>query len=248
MAVTAAVSAYSTYLERGANTIAEVRSIVGPKVTLATVDASNLLSPNTFMEFIGGMLDGGEVTIEGSFYPGDTNGQIGLRDDQLARTIQDFTITFPTSTGTVWTFKGLVTSFETGAILDDRLTFACTIKVTAKPALGVTASADMTVWAGIEENGLAALTIVPTPFAAATYEYSCDPINTASTWAKMTCTHGTAVITVFNSFNDSTVTLLTTVQSEPMLLGAADSLTTLTVTVKDALKAPVSYIFRIVRP
>jgi len=105
----------------------------------------------------------------------------------------------------------------------------------------------MTAWSGIEQNVGAALVTVPTPYAAETYVYSAT-VNTASTWVKMTCTQATAVITAYNSFNGTTVTLTTTVQSEPMLLGLASTLTTLTVTVKDPLKAPKSYIFRIVRP
>jgi len=248
MVVTSAVSAMTTYLERGANTIAEVNSIVGPKMSLDTIDSSNLLSPNNFKEFIGGMLDGGEVTIEGSFYPGDTNGQIGLTVDMLARTVQDFTITFPTSTGTTWTFKGLVTAFETGAVKDDRLTFSATIKVTAKPTLGVTASADITDLIVREITGPAVVTGVPTPFAGATYVYS-YVVNTASGTITLEVDHNTAAfIVAHNSFNDHETDLLDDTESGALPLGLADTITTFTVTVTVTNQAPKSYTLYIIRP
>lgn len=248
--VTQAVHSQTAVLERtGAfNKIAEVKSITGPELSLNAVDVTHQNSPNAFKEFIGGLRDGGEITIEGNFYPGDTNGQKGLYDDLVAATVQDFRITFPAATGTVWTFKGLVTKFGTGAPLDDALSFSVSIKITAMPTLGITASSNMTAWAGIEETGPAALTHIPTPFAAGTYEYSCDPINTASTWIKMTCTHATAVIKVHNSFNDTWVTLTTAVQSEPMALGLADTITDFIIEIKETDKAPVYYYIRIMRP
>ncbi|MCK5643553.1 MAG: hypothetical protein KAJ19_22320 [Gammaproteobacteria bacterium] len=245
--VTSAVASWSSILARTGNDIAEIRSIDGPEMSLNAVDVSHLTSPNRFKEFIGGMRDGGEVTIEGNFYPGDNLGQIGLRDDLLAATIQDFTITFPVVTGTVWTFKGLVTRFKTGSVLDDKLAFSCSIKVTARPALGVTITTDMTAWAGIEENGLAALVPVPNPYAAATYLYNCV-VNTLSTYVAMTCTHATAVIVIHNSFNDTEQIVLTGVQSSQLPLGLADTITDFTITLTMANRAPIRYVIRIVRP
>jgi len=245
--VTQAVDAYSTILARTGNDVAEIHSIEGPEMSLGTIDVTHLTSPNRFREFIAGLRDGGEVSLEGSFIVGDTLGQIGLRDDLINGTVQDFTITFPTVTGTVWTFKGLVTKLKTGSVIDDRLTFSASIKVTAKPDLGVTASANMTAWAGIEENGAAALVPVPNPYAAGTYLYNCV-VNTASTWIKMTCTQATAVITIHNGFNDTDQIVLTGVESSQLPLGLADTITDFTITIKDANKAPITYVIRIVRP
>ncbi len=245
--VTSAVESYLTILARTGNDIAEVNAIDGPEKSLSPIDVTHLESPDRYREFIGGLRDGGEITIEGNFYPGDTLGQVGLSDDLDAATVQDFTITFPASTGTVWTFKGLVTKFKTGAALDDRLTFSVSIKVTAKPALGITVTGNMTAWAGIEENAGAALVPVPNPFVAGTYLYNCV-VNTVSTWIKMTCTHATAVISIHNGFNDTDQIVLTTVQSSQLPLDAADTITDFTITLTDANKAPVQYVFRIVRP
>ena len=245
--VTQAIHSWSTTLKRGANTIAEVTSITGPEKTLNAVDVTHLTSPNTYKEFIGGLRDGGEVTIEGNFYPGDTNGQIGLSSDLDAATVQDFTITFPVATGTTWTFKGLVTKFGTGAPLDDKLPFSVSIKITAKPTLGVTASANITAFVMTEPVG-GAVTGVPTPFAAATYEYS-YLVLTASTYVTINVTQATAtLITVYNSVNGVTQTLLTTVESGQLVLGVADTISQLIVTVKDANKAPTVYTFHVVRP
>ena len=247
--VTSAIDAYNTILARGVNDIAEVRSITGPKKTLSAIDVTHLTSPNNYREFIGGLRDGGEITLDGNFYPGDTNGQIGLSGDLDAATVQDFTVTFPAASGTVWTFKGLVTAFETGAVIDDRLTFAVTIKVTAKPDLGITTSADATGLDIDEETGYPGVnTGVPTPFAGATYEYS-YVLNTASTWFTIKVTHATAAtITVHNDANDLTTPLLTTVESGNLPLSAADTITTLTVTCTVANQIPVVYTVYLVRP
>ena len=246
--VTSAVDAYNTILARTGNDVAEINSIDGPEMSLSAIDVSHLESPDNFREFIGGLRDGGEIAIEGSLIVGDTLGQIGLRDDLLNATVQDFTITFPTATGTIWTFKGLVTKFKTGAVIDDRLTFSCSIKVTAKPDMGVTLSANMTAWSGTEENGGAALVPVPNPFAAGTYLYNCV-VNTASTYIIMTCTQATATsIIIVNGFNGIESTVLTTIPSGQLALDAADTITDFTVKIKDANKAVIEYVFRIVRP
>jgi len=161
--------------------------------------------------------------------------------------VQDFTITYPAASGTVWTLKALVTKFKTGAVIDDRLTFSATLKITAKPDLGVTISANMTAWAGTEENAGAALVPVPNPWVAGTYLYNCV-VNTLSTYIIMTCTQATAVITIRNSFNDTDQIVLTGVASSQLPLGLADTITDFTIKIKDPAKATLEYVIRIVRP
>jgi len=242
---TNAIHTWGTILERTGNTIAEITSITGPELSLNAVDVTHLTSPNTFKEFIGGMRDGGEVAIEGNFYSGDTNGQIGLYDDLVAAIVQDFVITFPN--GTTWTFKALVTAFGVDTPLDDKVPFKATMKVTAKPTLGITALANMTAWAGTEENAGAALVPVPNPWVAGTYLYNCV-VNTLSTYIIMTCTQATATIVIINGFNGIESTVLTGIPSGQLALDAADTITDFTVRITDAGKSPIEYVFRIVRP
>jgi len=62
-------------------------------------------------------------------------------------------------------------------------------------------------------------------------------------------TQATAVlITVHNDVNDITSTLLTTIESGQLALGAADTISRLLITVQDAAKAPQTYLIHVVRP
>ena len=249
--VTQAIHSWNTVLGRatpGYVAIAEITNITGPEKTLNAVDVTHLTSPNTYKEFIGGLRDGGEVGVEGNFFPGDTAGQIGISGDLDGATVQDFRITFPD--GTTWTFKALVTKFGTGAPLDDKLPFSATMKITAKPVLGVTATADATVFVLTQSFGPGAVTGVPTPFAGATYTYS-YVVNTAATWVTINITQGiaTSVITVHNSVTGITQTLQSTVESGNLALHLlADTLSVLTIMCRDLGAVAKYYTIHIVRP
>lgn len=61
-------------------TIAEVKDISGPGVTLEVIDVTNQSSPNGFEEIIPSIRRGGETTFDVNFIPGDAtqNGATGL--------------------------------------------------------------------------------------------------------------------------------------------------------------------------
>jgi len=246
MPVSNAKHTYTTILARNGNTIAEVKSISGPEMSLNAIDVTHLNSPDAFKEFVGGMRDGGEVSIEGNFYPGDTNGQKGLHDDLVAATMQTFVLTFPTAMATTWTFTALVTKFKTEAPLDDKVPFSASMKISGKPVLAITLSTGMSGWAGIEENAGAALVEVP-GFAIGTFEYSCT-VNTLSTWVKMTPTAAAHTITIHDYFDDSYQTVASGNQSGALDIGAADTVTQIDVTVQETGKVAKTYVFYIVRP
>ena len=246
MAVTNAVSSYGTTITYAGNAIAECNSIDGPEKSLNTIDASHLTSADHYKEFIGGFRDGGEVTLEGNFYPGDTLGQIALSTALDNATVGAFVITFPASTGTTWTFTALVTKFKTGAPLDDKLPFSVTLKISGKPTLGVTLSTGMSGWSGVEEAAAAALVEVP-GFAIGVFTYSCV-VDTTTTWVTMTPTAAAHTIVVTDDFDDSTQTIPSGNTTGQMDIGAADSVTLFTVNVKEAAKAAKNYYFYIVRP
>lgn len=159
--------AMGTTLKKGVNTVAELTEIGGVDMSADTIDVTTLSSSNNFREFIQGLKDGGEVSMSGFFYPGDTNGQAALLTAFENGTSDTYTITFPAAMGATWTFDAIVTTFTTGAAMEDAVSFECTVKVTGKPSLGVTAS-----------GGLTALSLtgsIPTfspAFANGIYSYS----------------------------------------------------------------------------
>ncbi len=239
--------AYGTTLKRAGNVIAELASIDVPKLKTTMIDVSTHDSADGYNDFMGGFHDGGEISVKGNFKPGDTSGQIGLRDDHDANTVQAFILTFPVAMAAVWTFNGLVSGLETGpADSKGAVAFSATIKVTGKPVLSVTLSAGASAMAGIEENTGAALVPVPA-FAVGTFINQCT-VNTASTWVKLTTTAAGVITITTPDLNALSQTVASTVQSGPIPIGAAASVTKVNVNVKETNKVAKNYVIYITRP
>ena len=109
--------------------VAAVTSITPPGLSRDSIDATQMDSAEKWREFIPGLKDGGEATIEGHFVPGGD-----AQDDLVAALSADtgnFRITFPNAN--TWTFAGFCTGFETTDPLDDKMMFTATFKITGKP-------------------------------------------------------------------------------------------------------------------
>jgi predicted secreted protein len=134
-------AAMGTKILIGANSIAELTSIGGLELSADTIETTNLDSGGwrTFMQ---GLKDGGEVSISGTFNPGDTNGQIALYNAFNSGALLSYTILFPF--GAAWNFSGIVTGINTGAEMEDNVSFEGTIKVSGQPSLGLTPSGGLT--------------------------------------------------------------------------------------------------------
>lgn len=117
--------------------VASLTSISGLALSADTIDVTTFDSADGYREFIGGFKDGGEVSIEGFFDPTTGKGQKELYDLFESGEPEDFIIEFPADLGASWQFEGIVTAIETGADLEDPLSFSATIKVTGKPTLTV---------------------------------------------------------------------------------------------------------------
>jgi len=101
-------------------------------ISMDTVDLSSHDSANDFKEYGAAMLDGGELTIEVRFIPGDTTGQKFMRADVLARTQRQVVLTFPDAT--TFTFTGLCTKYGDFTLdKDGELNATLVIKVSGKP-------------------------------------------------------------------------------------------------------------------
>ena len=106
--------------------------------------------------------------------------------------------------------------------------------------MSITYSNNLSGLTGIEEEVGGALTLVPT-FAGGTYEYAVT-VNTASTYIKLTPAAASGVITV----NGNTVSTGTETGEIP--LGAAGSITTVTIKVKETDKIARNYTLTVMRP
>lgn len=131
-------AAYGTLLKLGGTTVAGVTNIGGPGLTLETIDVTNHSSTNAWREFVGGLKDGGEVSLDIVFDPAAAthrNASGGLLYLLTTRVSGSFSITFPDSGGTVWSFTAFVTSFEPSGAVADGLTASVTLKITGAPTL-----------------------------------------------------------------------------------------------------------------
>lgn len=128
---------YGTTVSIGGTLIGEMMSISGPNVTADAIDVTTMSSTGGYREFIQGLKDGGELSIELKKHPGDA-GQAAVYTSLNAGTADTIILTFPTSMATTWTFTGITTGFEDDIPLDDGIGMSITFKVSGKPVLGTT--------------------------------------------------------------------------------------------------------------
>lgn len=138
---------YGTLLERrtsaaGASPevwqlIAERVTIGGPTMSRDAPDVTHMDSPNGWREFVPGLKDGGEVSLEGNFVPTDAtqNAQTGLLSEFSNDVRGHWRMTFPTSPEVVWEFDAIMTGFEPSMPVDDKMSFSSTLKVSGEPTL-----------------------------------------------------------------------------------------------------------------
>ncbi len=124
------VAAFGTTVSPSAG---EITSISGPGISTGEIDITNHSSSDDFREFVAGLMDGGEFSIEGNLTADIVT---GIYADLISRTSKSYTITFPN--GLTWTFTGFPKSFETSAPVDGKLGFSATIRVSGKPTLAST--------------------------------------------------------------------------------------------------------------
>lgn len=100
--------------------LGEVTNFEPPSDTIDQIDVTHMRSPNRRREFIQGLTDGGNCTVEMNFVPGSTT-------DQLIRSIIDAAVnilcrvTWPGSPTVVWTFEASTESYTISAAPDDKL-------------------------------------------------------------------------------------------------------------------------------
>lgn len=229
--------AFGTTLTWDGELVGGLTAINGIEVTVDEVDVSTLDSVNGHKESIPGMLDAGDISIEGFFDNTDTAGQQAMLADMAARAIKTGIITFPASTGTTWTFTGWVKSCKLGdASKDGAIGFSAKIRVTGAPVLAVAASAGLTsTFFAISESAV----ITPAP-AGDVYSYVAT-VLTDVTSVTVTPVAAAGTITV----NGNVVA--TGQASSAIALGAAGTNTTITIVVTETGKSPKTYTILVAR-
>jgi predicted secreted protein len=133
MAESAAGIGYGSLLEVSTDNgatwaeVAEVTNITPPSDTVDSIDVTHMQSPNRTREFIPGLADPGECSIEMNFIPGAAT-DVQLRTLKANGTKAKWRITWPNAV--IWVFSGFVTGVEATGPVDDKMAVTATIKVT----------------------------------------------------------------------------------------------------------------------
>ena len=133
---TAADIGYGTTLTWHSQLVGEITRIGSVSLTLSKVDATTLEAPNKYKEYLPGLIDPGEIELEGWFDP-DNAGQVLLLADLNDRAEQEWEIAFPAAISSAkWSGNGYIVAFSAGDATPEGLVpFTATIAITGKPTL-----------------------------------------------------------------------------------------------------------------
>ncbi|NCB52284.1 MAG: hypothetical protein EOM54_10435 [Clostridia bacterium] len=127
-------AAKGTVFKIGATNVAQLTSVDGIKLSADSIEVTDLGNTTGYREFTGGFKDGGEVALTGYFgYTGEGQQLLYAAFESGAAT--SCSIEFPAAVGAKWEFNGVAIGYDTGAELEDAVSFDCTIKVSGKPIL-----------------------------------------------------------------------------------------------------------------
>jgi len=231
---TNAESAYGVTISWNSHEIAELTQIGTPVSVLDMKEVTNNDSGG-WKEYIPGLLGVGEFAVKGNFLKGDTDGQISLQTDHAAKTARAITI------GKSGSFQWSATAYCTRFKVDDapqdgtELTFSASFQITGQPTFTVTASTGLTTPFFTTSSG----DIVPTPANDAYVYVVSVAIGVSSITVTPTASAGTITV------NGNTVT--SGEASSAIALGAAGSVTDVTIVVTETGKAPVTYTLHVAR-
>ena len=133
------LAAFGTSLSRNNGTtfdpIGNITTVSGPGISRETLDVTAHDSADMWREFVGSLIDGGEVSADLNWDPTATVGATSITETLLA----DFENTDPVSyevafpDGSKFEAPLLITGFEPDAPYDDKLAASLTFQVAGKP-------------------------------------------------------------------------------------------------------------------
>lgn len=118
--------------------VANVTNISGPSISRSTIDVTAHDSSEAWMEFLGSLKDGGEVSMDINWDPEEAT-HASLVDDLDDTEPRDYKIIFPNDLAE-WAFSGIMTGFEPDYPTDDKVSASVSFKVTGKPTLTLPSS------------------------------------------------------------------------------------------------------------
>ena len=130
--------AYGAILERGAVTIAQVKTISGPGISVDTEDVTSHDSTNAWEEVVATLIRSGEVSLDIVYDPVHATHKYaagGLLHDLVSRASTAYSLIFPDAGVTEWTFDAFVTGFEPSLPVGGAMTATVKFKLTGEVTL-----------------------------------------------------------------------------------------------------------------
>jgi len=123
------IHGHGAILSIGGTAIGNIISISGPNQSRDSIDISTMDSTNKFREFIPGMLDSGEITVEIN-YDGTAAGSANDLNTMKTNTAQTILITFNGTATSTASCSGFITAIGHAIPFDDKVTQSVGLKLT----------------------------------------------------------------------------------------------------------------------
>lgn len=126
-----------------------IKSISGPSIQRETFDTTEMNAASIYRTFVGGLVDGGELSFEANWLPrhptqGQEEGGLMAEFDRgSCDSIRNFQIAVPDCPGEPEAYlavSGIFTGMNIEIPMDDLMAFSGTIKVSGRPELVVAES------------------------------------------------------------------------------------------------------------
>ncbi len=116
-------------------TLAEVKNVTPPAMSRDAPEVTHEQSPNGWREFIGGLKDGGEISLEMNFIPNGSGAAAMMAEWSLLNgsAAKNRRIQFPD--GSYFSCAAILTAFEPDGPIDEAMTASATFKVSGEPVL-----------------------------------------------------------------------------------------------------------------
>lgn len=109
---------------------AQITGVSGPSLARDAIDITHMGSPNKWREFMPGLIDAGELTLEVHFDPTEAPAIAAAYDPA---TPTPLTITWPDSANTQFVAEGaFMTGYDVGDPVDDKMTASVTFKLSGE--------------------------------------------------------------------------------------------------------------------
>lgn len=121
-------------------TIANVTNIGGPERTRETIDMTAHDSPDGYMEFVGGLKDGGTVSLDINYDPTESTHDLDDDFEDVDPRNYQIVILPGTPDEHTWAFAGILTQLSDEFPYDDKMGRTMEVKISGKPTLTPTGS------------------------------------------------------------------------------------------------------------